>query len=217
MPQTHSQQQLYSSPSRSHTQSQQGTESSPTTHNEPSIPNSSTIPVLNNCIEKGPVVVREGRGVAQFSKGWGTGNKLEVTLDRNQRVIGPNVNHYKTTIRSKSVVLADLKDIWRRWKHKIKMKYFLPHIDDPQYLSQLPTERVEQDQWNEFVIYWTDEDVEKISRKNSVNVFKKKCLHRIGRTSFAVMEQEMVMKGTDPSTLDIWLDEHFTLYTFVGS
>ncbi|KAK4422720.1 hypothetical protein Salat_1854500 [Sesamum alatum] len=89
---------------------------------------------------------------------------------------------HNTTLppEAKSVVLADLKDIWRRWKHEIKMKYFLPHIDDPEYLSQSPTECVEQDQWKELVIYWTDEDVQKIARKNSVNVSKKQCLHRLG-------------------------------------
>ncbi|KAL0289227.1 UNVERIFIED_CONTAM: hypothetical protein Sradi_7077200 [Sesamum radiatum] len=110
--------------------------------------------------------------------------------------------------KAKNVVLADLKDIWRRWKHEIKVKYFLPHIDDPEYLSHSPTERVEQDQWKELVIYWTDEDVQKIASKNSLNVSKKQCLHRTGRTSFAVMEQETMMKGTDPSTLDIWLESH---------
>ncbi|KAL0434670.1 UNVERIFIED_CONTAM: hypothetical protein Sradi_0174900 [Sesamum radiatum] len=31
-------------------------------------------------------------------------------------------------------------------------------------------------------------------------------IKRTGRTSFAIMEQEMMMKGTDPSTLDIWLE-----------
>ncbi|KAK4426820.1 hypothetical protein Salat_1450700 [Sesamum alatum] len=56
------------------------------------------------------------------------------------------------------------------------MKYFLPHIDDPEYLSQSPIEHVEQDQWKELVIYWTDEDV------------------------------QMMMEGTDQSTLDILLE-----------
>ncbi|KAL0361232.1 UNVERIFIED_CONTAM: hypothetical protein Sradi_3807700, partial [Sesamum radiatum] len=68
---------------------------------------------------------------------------------------------------------------WRRWKHEIKVKYFLPHIDDPEYLSRSPTKRVEQDQWKELVIYWSDEDV------------------------------KMMMKGTDPSTLDIWLESRW--------
>ncbi|KAL0288238.1 UNVERIFIED_CONTAM: protein LEO1, partial [Sesamum radiatum] len=107
---------------------------------------------------------------------------------------------------AKSVVLADLKDIWRRWKHEIKVKYFLPHIDDLEFLSQSPTERVEQDQWKELVTYWKDEDVQKIARKNAINVSKKQCLHRTGRTSFAILKQEMMMKGTDPSTLDVWLE-----------
>ncbi|KAL0401983.1 UNVERIFIED_CONTAM: hypothetical protein Slati_4228200, partial [Sesamum latifolium] len=176
----------------------------------------------------------------------GTGKKLEVTLDRNERVIRPDVNHYKTAIgcvarigvklplnyvefnhipeylrdmvweevehntflppAAKSIVLVDFKDIWRRWKHEIKVKYFLPHIDDLEFLSQSPTERVEQDQWKELVTYWKDKDVQKIARKNVINVSKKQCLHRTDRTSFAVMKQEMMMKGTDPSTLDVWLE-----------
>ncbi|KAL0385058.1 UNVERIFIED_CONTAM: hypothetical protein Sradi_2900100 [Sesamum radiatum] len=106
---------------------------------------------------------------------------------------------------AKSVVLADLKDIWKV-KHEIKVKYFLPHIDDLEFLSQSPTERVEQDQWKELVTYWKDEDVQKIARKNAINVSKKQCLHRTGRTSFAILKQEMMMKGTDPSTLDVWLE-----------
>ncbi|KAL0416640.1 UNVERIFIED_CONTAM: hypothetical protein Slati_3495900 [Sesamum latifolium] len=100
---------------------------------------------------------------------------------------------------------GDLKDIWR-WKHEIKVKYFLPHIDDLEFLSQSPTECVEQDQWKELMTYWKDEDVQKIARKNAINVSKKQCLHRTGRTSFAVMKQEMMMKGTDPSTIDVWLE-----------
>ncbi|KAK4423297.1 hypothetical protein Salat_1912500, partial [Sesamum alatum] len=115
---------------------------------------------------------------------------------------------HNTTLppKAKSVVLGDFKDIWRRWKHEIKVKYFLPHIDDPEFLSQSLNERVEQDQWKELVIYWTYEDVQKIARKNAVNVSKKQCLHRTGRTSFAVMEQETMMKGADPSILDVWLE-----------
>ncbi|KAK4421997.1 hypothetical protein Salat_2150400 [Sesamum alatum] len=50
---------------------------------------------------------------------------------------------------------------------------------------------------------------QKIARKNAVNVSKKQCLHRTGRTSFAVMEQEIMMKGTDPSILEVWLESRF--------
>ncbi|KAL0293642.1 UNVERIFIED_CONTAM: hypothetical protein Sradi_6925800, partial [Sesamum radiatum] len=210
----------------------------------------------NNCtpLQVGPGHVRSNIAllskkeevVHNFQKDGAREKKLEVTLDSKGRVIGPDVNHYKTAIgcmarigvklplnyvefnhipeylrvmaweevehntflppEAKSVVLADLKDIWRRWKHEIKVKYFLPHIDDLEFLSQSPTERVEQDQWKELVTYWKDEDVQKIARKNAINVSKKQCLHRTGRTSFAILKQEMMMKGTDPSTLDVWLE-----------
>ncbi|KAL0367305.1 UNVERIFIED_CONTAM: hypothetical protein Sradi_3620600 [Sesamum radiatum] len=208
-PQTRSQQQLQFSPSRPGIRSQQQLHSSPSRPGTRSQQQLHSFPIPDDGddgTKKGPMIVKKGRGCAQFPKGWGTGKKLEVTLDSKGRVIGPDVNHYKTAIGSKSVVLADLKDIWRRWKHEIKVKYFLPHIDDLEFLSQSPTERVEQDQWKELVTYWKDEDVQKIARKNAINVSKKQCLHRTGRTSFAILKQEMMMKGTDPSTLDVWLE-----------
>ncbi|EYU29442.1 hypothetical protein MIMGU_mgv11b015324mg, partial [Erythranthe guttata] len=177
---------------------------------------SSRGPAATNSTTNKLVPIKKGRGPAQFPKGWGTGKKIEVTLDKHFRVIGAGVNQYKTGIgclarigtklplnyvefndipqylrdmvweeveyntflppNAKDVVLAELKDIWRKWKHEIKVKYFLPHENDAEYLSQLPSERIELEQWLELVEYWKDKNV------------------------------KMMMNGIDPTRLDVWME-----------
>ncbi|KAK4413566.1 hypothetical protein Salat_2769300 [Sesamum alatum] len=84
-----------------------------------------------DCNEKGPPIVKKGRGCAQFPKGWGTEKKLEVTLDRNQRVIGPDVNHYKTSIGCMARIGV-----------KLPLNYVeFNHI--PEYLRDMAWEEVE--------------------------------------------------------------------------
>ncbi|KAK4426550.1 hypothetical protein Salat_1423600 [Sesamum alatum] len=99
-------------------------------------------------------------------------------MDRNQRVIGPDVNHYKTTIGCMARIGVKLP------VNYVEFNHVLQHLKD---------------------MAWE----EKIARKNSVNISKKQCLHRTGKTSFAVMEQEMMMKGTNPSKLDIGLESRY--------
>ncbi|KAG8372705.1 hypothetical protein BUALT_Bualt12G0094500 [Buddleja alternifolia] len=103
---------------------------------------------------------------------------------------------FNTTLlpEAKNVVLSALNEIWRKWKHKIKADYFLPHEDDEDYLSELPTDRIELDQWLDLVKYWQDEEVQKIAAKNADNVGKTECRHRTGRIPFAVLEQENYFK-----------------------
>ncbi|KAG8363719.1 hypothetical protein BUALT_Bualt19G0051600 [Buddleja alternifolia] len=109
---------------------------------------------------------------------------------------------------AKSVVLSELNGIWRKWKHKIKEDYFIPHEDDEEYLSKLPTNRIELDQWLDLVKYWQDEEVQKIAAKNAENVGKTDCHHRTGRTPFAVLEHESRARGKgigdDEDTSDLY-------------
>ncbi|KAG8377172.1 hypothetical protein BUALT_Bualt08G0000400 [Buddleja alternifolia] len=115
---------------------------------------------------------------------------------------------FNTTLppEAKKVVLSDLNGIWRKWKHSIKEDYFLPHLDEEEYLSQLPTDRIELYQWLDLVEYWKDEDVQKIAAKNAKNVCMKECLHRTGRIPFTVLEQAFIIAGVDPINLDIWME-----------
>ncbi|KAG8362695.1 hypothetical protein BUALT_BualtUnG0049900 [Buddleja alternifolia] len=206
---------------------------------------SSRGPCATSSIANPPTTIKKGRGPAQFPKIWGT-KKLEVTLNREKKVIGPDAIPYKSALgclarigvklplnyaefnhipqylrdmaweevefnttlppEAKKVVLSDLNGIWRKWKHTIKEDYFLPHLDDEEYLSQLPSDCIELDQWLDLVEYWKDEDVQKIAAKNAKNVGMKECLHRTGRIPFTVLEQEFLMAGLDPTDLDIWME-----------
>lgn len=104
-----------------------------------------------------------------------------------------------------SIVLKDLKDVWRNWKHHIKATYYIPNKHDESYLCKVPTERIIADQWPKLVAYWKDKRVEELAERNSANGYKRSFPHRTGRTSFAVIVDELKSKGKMPDNLELWM------------
>ncbi|KAG8380792.1 hypothetical protein BUALT_Bualt06G0053100 [Buddleja alternifolia] len=149
---------------------------------------SSRVPRATNATEKQSITIRKARIGVKLSL-----NYVEFQyIPQYLRDMAWDEVEFNTTLppEAKNVVLSALNEIWRKWKHKIKADYFLPHEDDEDYLSELPMDRIELDQWLDLVKYWQDK--EKIAWKNANNVGKTECRHRTGRIPFAVLEQEIV-------------------------
>ena len=77
------------------------------------------------------IKIKKGRGSAKFPKEWGTGKKLDVTLDKYCRVIGPDVNKYSTAVGCVAKIGV-----------KLPLNYVkFPHI--PQYLRDMAWDEIE--------------------------------------------------------------------------
>ena len=61
---------------------------------------------------------------------------------------------------AKNIVMCALADAWRKWRYRIKAKYYTPYQEDKEKLKQPPDDdRIEFDQWLQMVEYWEDEEV----------------------------------------------------------
>ncbi|KAK1323187.1 hypothetical protein QJS10_CPA02g00558 [Acorus calamus] len=89
----------------------------------------------------------------------------------------------------KTWVLKSIATKWRDWKALLKNKHYKVHDTDEERLADLD-DRVEPDQWQSLVDFWSSEEGKKLSAINSANRKRLKINHTTGTKSFARLREE---------------------------
>ncbi|KAK1300708.1 hypothetical protein QJS10_CPB13g00710 [Acorus calamus] len=110
----------------------------------------------------------------------------------------------------KTWVLKSIATKWRDWKALLKNKHYKVHETDEERLADLD-DRVEPDQWQSLVEFWSSEEGKKLSAINSANRKRLKISHTTGTKSFARLREEERVKrvdGEEPSRAEFFILTH---------
>lgn len=100
--------------------------------------------------------------------------------------------------KGKKAVFARVNDAWRRYKNYIKRKYFLKYPNMRERLKHRP-KRIPEPTFKKLMVYWGNNYVQDLSRKNAENRAKQKYIHRMGPTNFARIYAQLRAKKEDGS------------------
>ncbi|KAF7826750.1 putative transposase [Senna tora] len=87
-------------------------------------------------------------------------------------------------------VESTIQDAWRRYKCKIKRLHFEKFANMTERLKHRPA-TIPESHFKKLCLYWSNENVKKISKSNKKNRATQKWRHRMGPTSFALVRQRM--------------------------
>nr|XP_016449706.1 PREDICTED: uncharacterized protein LOC107774628 isoform X1 [Nicotiana tabacum]XP_016449707.1 PREDICTED: uncharacterized protein LOC107774628 isoform X1 [Nicotiana tabacum] len=93
---------------------------------------------------------------------------------------------------------------WKEWKHEAKMIGYEPYNNDIERLSKCP-DRIEEDQWNALVHYWSSNEAKEKSERNKKSRRKLSMPHTSGRKSHSQIIDNMTKKnGVKPSRIEVF-------------
>ncbi|XP_027772384.1 uncharacterized protein LOC107017483 [Solanum pennellii] len=87
-------------------------------------------------------------------------------------------------IEGKAWVMTGFRDAWKRYKQKIKERFFDKNSTIEDMLAKRPSD-IAEDEFRQLIEYWKDPTVQAMCEMNSQNRKKQKWRHRMGPISFA--------------------------------
>ncbi|CAL5205409.1 unnamed protein product [Lathyrus oleraceus] len=108
-------------------------------------------------------------------------------------VFGNILIRSSTFLRGKKAVFSRINDAWRRHKYSIKRDHFLKYSSMKERLKNHP-KSISEYHFKKLLVYWKDNHVQDISKKNAGNRSKQKFMHRVGPTNFARIRAKLRAK-----------------------
>ncbi|MED6204225.1 hypothetical protein PIB30_007341 [Stylosanthes scabra] len=97
-------------------------------------------------------------------------------------------------------VIQTIRDAWKRFKGKLKLKHFEPYDNFDDIVKNRP-QREPEDQFIKLLLYWSHPTIQAMCQRNKKNKEQQKFSHRMGPVNFARVREAMVfMKRKSKAT-----------------
>ncbi|XP_027774093.1 uncharacterized protein LOC114077908 isoform X2 [Solanum pennellii] len=110
--------------------------------------------------------------------------EMSVMSKRKLSLIVVQKSKFLIPVEGKKWVMTGLRDAWRRYKQKIKKKFFDKNSTLEDMLEKRP-DGIPENQFCQLIEYWLHPTVQAICEMNSQNRKKQKWRHRMGPINFA--------------------------------
>ncbi|CAI8584253.1 unnamed protein product [Vicia faba] len=93
-------------------------------------------------------------------------------------------------VEARDWIETTVREVWRRYKHKIKKNHFLKYSNMTERLKNRPP-NVPKAQFKSLCAYWSKETIQAISENNTRNRAQLKWMHRMGPKNFALTREKV--------------------------
>ncbi|XP_027767785.1 uncharacterized protein LOC107030871 [Solanum pennellii] len=107
-----------------------------------------------------------------------------VPEDTKKRMWEYTNSKFIIPLEGKAWVMTGFRDAWKRYKQKIKERFFDKNSTIEDMLAKRPSD-IAEDEFRQLIEYWKDPTVQAMCEINSQNRKKQKWRHRMGPISFA--------------------------------
>ncbi|GAU41087.1 hypothetical protein TSUD_139900 [Trifolium subterraneum] len=113
---------------------------------------------------------------------------------------------YILPAEARSWVVIAVRDLWRRYTHKIKKNHFLKYSNMTERLKNRPP-KVPEAHFKSLCEYWNKEPIKAINEKNTRNRAQLKWVHRMGPKNFSLTREKLRAKeGREPTQSEMFVE-----------